>query len=65
MLVQGCLEQDFDALTGECAAPFWTAPPGFFSGMTPDDLAAIVAAVLGAIAVVVVIRVLHRFAESQ
>lgn len=59
MLVQACLEANFDGSTGTCSAPFWTAPPGFFSGWTPDDLGQLVAAVLATLAIAYVIRLIH------
>lgn len=65
MLVLSCLESDFNASTGECAAPFYTNAPGLFAGWSPSVFATVIGGVLTLLAVAYIIRLVHKFAEQQ
>lgn len=45
-LVLACKEVDFNATTGECAAPFYTYPPGAFPELTWEEGAEIAFAIV-------------------
>jgi len=64
MLVQGCEEANFDASTGTCSAPFWTEPPGVFSGWTSDEFRQVAGALLGAFAIAYIIHRLIKNADT-
>lgn len=65
MLVLSCLESDFNASTGECAAPFYTNAPGLFAGWSAGDFAEVTGAILVAMAIAFIIRLVIRWAEQQ
>jgi hypothetical protein len=59
------MEVDFNASTGQCAAPFYTSSPGLFSGWSTGDFAQVSAAVLGMLAIAFIIQIVIRWAEKE
>lgn len=65
MKVLACLD-DPTPTSGECVTTAWVEmPTGFFYGWTTTDLAALAQASLGLWAVLLIFRVVHRWASSD
>lgn len=62
-LVLACLPEDYDAATGQCAAPFYTYPPSAFPVLTAEQGALIAFSIVGAWTLGVVARLLIRAAN--
>lgn len=59
-LVLACNEADFNASTGECAAPYYTYPPGAFPELTADEGFEIAVAIVGVWTIGLVARLIIR-----
>lgn len=60
VLVRGCLESDFDAETGTCAAEIWIPQPSIIPELTIADAQAIGLAIAGVWAVAFVFRLIRK-----
>lgn len=66
MRVFVCLDEVAPSDVASCSVGQWTEyPAGFFSGWTQTDLAQVVGAGLALWAVLVLFRVIHRWAQSD
>lgn len=65
LLVQHCLSQDYDAATGVCAAPFWSAQSGGLPPLSVVDGLAISAAIGGCWAIGFVIKSARKPLEDN
>lgn len=61
VLVQACLEADFNAETGTCAAPIWIPQPSMIPALTIADAQQISGAIALLFAVAFVFRLLRKF----
>lgn len=59
-LVLACLAEDFNASTGQCAAPFYTHPPGALPVLTAEEGAYIAFLIVGTWTMGVVARLFIR-----
>jgi hypothetical protein len=59
-LVRGCLESDFDAATGTCAAEIWIPQPSIIPELTIADAQSIGIAVAYVWAVAFVFRLIRK-----
>ena len=63
-LVLACKEVDYNATTGECAAPFYTYPPGAFPELTADEGFEIACAIVGVWTLGLIARLIIRSGQS-
>lgn len=65
MKILACLDDPVPA-GGECLHEAWVDySPTFFAGWTVDQISALVASLLGLWAVMMIFRVLHRWAQTD
>ncbi len=63
-LVLACKEVDYNATTGECAAPFYTYPPGAFPELTVGEGLQLAAAIVGCWTVGLIARLVIRSGQT-
>jgi hypothetical protein len=64
VLVPACLESDFDAATGTCAAPIWIPQPSIVPELTIEDAQALGLAFAGLWALAFVLRRIRKFVDQ-
>lgn len=64
VLVPACLESDFDAAAGTCAAPIWIPQPSILPELTIADAQAIGLAFAGLWATAFVFRRIRKFVDQ-
>jgi hypothetical protein len=67
MKIATCSDGNYDLVSGTCSLVVWSdpPPPSVFSGWTTDAVGQVVGAILVTLAIAYIIRIIHRWVETQ